>query len=125
MRQECLPLAGGTSVVYNNTPLVNSLNDGVYTNIFTVTFDPGVYIVRCQARFEKNGNGIRGLSLSQTSQWNGAENVIKPLENERTTISNIKLYTFSQQATLYAIAFQSSGGSLELNTARLEYYKIK
>ena len=123
-----ISMSGGiTGQTSGGTVSLASQTSG-WTNVQTITIQPGTWIYKITVAFADNGNGIRKACMSSTS--GGGQTGVDTLQvthavsGTYTVLQIVFFYTATETTTFYVNAYQDSGSTINCYP-RLHYLKIK
>lgn len=102
-----------------------SVSTSTYTNITSLTLEPGTWAVFGMARFPSNATGRRMVAIGPN---NAASNTVYQMVNATnggiTALEACWTWTLTTTTTEYLVAWQNSGGALNV-TGYLAAVRIK
>ena len=114
---------------YNGTVSDKTCSNNTEVDVFSISFDPGTYLIQAGFSFASNSTGYRAAGISTTSKDLGG--IVNSMRVPTVTTSNTAtglvitsiMNLTSDNNNVYFVARQNSGGNLKC-TLRYKYVRL-
>lgn len=101
-----------------------TLQNNSFASVVSIELPAGFYYLHGYVRYVANGTGFRKINISTTDSWAGNVDIANAIANDNTALNTWTWISLDAPATVYLNAFQTSGGELDVNVARLIAMKL-